>query len=1150
MATLLEYEQRLRDEIPRHRLIGEIPLEEAELDDICSQLRRLSTHIIQRQYPHCLAAVLVNVAKFRYDGHEYWPKVRSLLDTPGYEINQPELGQWFADYLERNHLPTFRQLVEEGALPYVTPILAHAMVPRALVPSFMEHVIWPSITDPERYGYDISEIRERLIRNHAGMHRPVYRFVVYGGRVAEDVIQRTMDLVHGIDDPGLPSWFVDEVSAWVDGRGQQRSRVRQRWTAPALVFDPEFVRILLRLPYIDSPVVRWKVQLSGGSYFDVPWKESWRRPAPYEELLVEEPFSSIQVFGFTENGLLTSRSFEGLTPERPFLLFHGKSCKAISGTRTLSTRSFFLVAPAGACVQGADGEIGPVEDLGEPASRWRSIVARHFELPDGLSHINLSAGRAQHQVFVDADAEPVLDCPDVPAYLEPYGETALAFETNLPSVILPGPPGHRDAADYLASWTVSVRSDDGTERGRMSAAELSPELLPGGRVRLHLEDLIPGRDVGRWHVRVNGPLGRSAEFILDLLPAMEFQVDEHPGVAGPDLAVSTVDITTRDGISVLEEGDFVEPRPDGWRLYDRNRNGRIPFTVRDTATGRETMAAIRLNVAQWRWVGRGLEQQEDNTALRFNIDDLESGSAGVLLARVPPKYDVELRLVQRPGRILQRLRARAKQKNLARFSISEFLDTLRGSHIPNYDFELQLLSSNGNEVGSPITVATVDIAVDIEHVSAAHPGHRTTLSWIQRRPVPGAHGTIRCLTRPWQEPLSSPVSYDNTTGTASIEVSRLLPGRYSLELRVDDEWTGQRTVGRIVQFHIGSEDDLRKRADVLPPTVAGTLERILLTSPNAAADETRAFFRDLGPYQLRELLAIVAKSVDCGAMREILRIPWWLAAESLASRKSADARQDFWQWLVDQDGTSRPGCLLVGLGIERWQGQVPGEMIEGREDRLWQAWLPLGAWHDLALARNDPGAVARCHTYLGWPDLETDDSDGDAFESLPECGSINGPEFQPDDDRLEAMEAALLPVPGRMFDRDGWLNAAFATLKQLSRHTADGEFEQRRRRLVRGYLSCREPLERMADELLGPGGLDRRWMLPQRVLPESWPVLGRMSLAVALVRRQMARGKRGSLPPEAVPWLDEVAVWLERYMPRIYERDLCYAEILCLRVQQ
>ncbi|PFG73093.1 hypothetical protein [Tepidiforma thermophila] len=349
--------------------------------------------------------------------------------------------------------------------------------------------------------------------------------------------------------------------------------------------------------------------------------------------------------------------------------------KAISGTRTLSTRNFFLVAPDGMRVKGPDGEIAPVEDLGEPASRWRSIVARSYEFPDDVPYIALTIQGKTYDLFVDADAEPTLDCPDLPACLEPYGDAALAFETKLPTLVLPGPPGSRDVGEYLSDWTVSVRSGDGMEQGRLSAAELSPESLVGGRVRLHLEDLIPGRDVGRWHLRVNGPLGRSAEFILDLLPDMDFQVDEHPGVAGPNLAVSTVDITTRDGISVLEEGDFVEPPPGGWRLYDRNRNGKIPFTVRDIATGRETTATIRLAVAQWRWAGLGLESPGENTPLRFGLDDLASTKATVLLARVPPSYDVELRLVQRPGRLLQSRRARAKQQNHARFAVGEFLDT-------------------------------------------------------------------------------------------------------------------------------------------------------------------------------------------------------------------------------------------------------------------------------------------------------------------------------------------------------------------------------------------------------------------------------------------------------------------------------------------
>src|SRR5690606_20685808 len=100
--------------------------------------------------------------------------------------------------------------------------------------------------------------------------------------------------------------------------------------------------------------------------------------------------------------------------------------------------------------------------------------------------------------------------------------------------------------------------------------------------------------------------GRGLTSRLSLLPAMNFEVKEAFGVAGPELPLSSVFVTTRDGIRVTEEGDSAAPTLNGWVLHDRNHNGRIPFTVSDARTGRETHALIQLGTVQWRWTGAGL----------------------------------------------------------------------------------------------------------------------------------------------------------------------------------------------------------------------------------------------------------------------------------------------------------------------------------------------------------------------------------------------------------------------------------------------------------------------------------------------------------------------------------------------------------------
>lgn len=125
---------------------------------------------------------------------------------------QQDIGQWFEGYLSRNGLPQFRHLVEQGALRYLTPILAHALIPRVLVPRFLESVIWPSVEDPVGNGATGDDIQQRMARRAPVMPRPLQRFVVHGGHAARDIIDRSILVAAaaatGEDfNPGLPDWL-------------------------------------------------------------------------------------------------------------------------------------------------------------------------------------------------------------------------------------------------------------------------------------------------------------------------------------------------------------------------------------------------------------------------------------------------------------------------------------------------------------------------------------------------------------------------------------------------------------------------------------------------------------------------------------------------------------------------------------------------------------------------------------------------------------------------------------------------------------------------------------------------------------------------------------------------------------------------------
>jgi len=169
-------------------LIGEISVDEA---DVATLAEALGTSTLSVSlYQHAFAVMLVGVARYDYDDGEFWPHVSEKVGRVLRPSDQRKFGQQFEGYLVREKLATFRHLNrDEGALRFLAPILAHAIVPRALVPQFMEKAIWPAI---QRGDYSAEAIQQRFATQPpAFTARPVVRFILHGGSVAREVIERS-----------------------------------------------------------------------------------------------------------------------------------------------------------------------------------------------------------------------------------------------------------------------------------------------------------------------------------------------------------------------------------------------------------------------------------------------------------------------------------------------------------------------------------------------------------------------------------------------------------------------------------------------------------------------------------------------------------------------------------------------------------------------------------------------------------------------------------------------------------------------------------------------------------------------------------------------------------------------------------------------
>lgn len=1173
--ALVEAESLFAEQVSRVELLGEIQITEQSVDSLCRAFGSLGLDASRGTWPHCFAACLVGVARFRYDGDAFWPHFRDAFAIPALHApQQQEVGQWFERYLSKNRLPRFAHLVEQGALRYLTPILAHALVPRALVPDFMEMVIWPATEDPERHGATGEEIQQLLARWPAQMPRSLHRFIVHGGGVARDLIDRSLAVATAVSreqtpDVALPAWLSDEITWWVKGRSnsqrQRAASTRARaWRSPAVRFDPVYGRIQLEIPFVDERDAAWEVHRPGLPTQRFPWKPAWERTGSAESVLIDRPFATMTVSLESPSRTLGQRRFDGLTTTRPCMFFDARTHRLVGASGYLPNGSWYVVTPEGSELFADHERLLPRESLGEPLGVWQRLTVEYYEAFAAAELTVIDPGGGKHVYrLIDERSDAELQVPALPQFLAPVADGMLAFESDLPTILLP-PSDGQDEAAYLKRWSVRLQSDSGAEEVRRNALDLEREQRPNGSFLLRIEELVPGPDVGDWVLEVQGPLGRGFVARLSLLPAMEFQISDRPGIAGPELAPSSVFVATRDGIRVLESEDVASPALSGWVLHDRNRNGRIPFTVEDTRTGRETSGLIRLNTVQWRWLIPGTPATPENTPHRISLDLMDPQAPPRLLASNPGPNALRLRLLDPVAGGLQEELLRPRDGRGATFSLASFLTTAGAAPSPTLRLQLELADTGGVTLSTAVVGVISRDIVPADTTSQAI-ADETRLTFRLPRSFPGAVGRIASLSRPWTPTIDAPVTIDSQ-GRSAIIVPRLVPGRYELTLWHDDGWAGLATLGAGVEIQVGSADDLLAHRRDLPPTAAARLEDILLDVEVDPRSALRDLGNSLGPHQLAELVGCVAAALEQGRPTELLSLPWWEMAAALAEH--VDDPLPLLETVAQHAGTRGLSSFCVAIGLDRWPAMGSYDAPDSLSPALWSGWMPLGAIADLRRAREAAEPAARCRESLGWApgdDLvcekcgavpETEGWCGGCEtnvtirrpRSLPDSGRVGGPEFRPEPARLAAIRNILLPVPCTPFAPDGWVADSLAALEELAQ-ASSGSLSSERDSWITAYRKHVAQHEGQITALLRRNGLDRRQAGPKAgpwYIEQRWAYVSRMSLAVALTRRLLA-WRRMTIAPETAACLDELAAWLQRRLGRIYERDLCFAEMICCR---
>jgi RNA polymerase primary sigma factor len=852
--SLKEWEEWLEPQVRQVELLGEVPVTSKE----CTELGRAlglrlkaiglteTIDVIRTKYPLAFAVYLVAQGVYGFEEGDYWSSVCELTGVAhGYTYRW---GQLFEEILDDRGLPLFHDLVASGANRYISVILAHGGIPNYCLPDFFKNVLQPSIVQPEFVGLSPSELIDEWqwqSRVQYFTDKPVIRFLIYGGHVAEDWVQRCREMAQRYldsgappdpEEVGLPSRVVEAYRDWIEAEGadQVRRPTGDQWQLrrPQIRVDPWGEGVILDLPPQQVPATRihasicWRVTIANThekvavrtrkSGFD--WKT-----AP-DSVPLTQPAPEYKVSLLADGELRREWVLPGVVDKQPLMVFDPGSGLLISWHHTLPARSLGLLYPRSLGLR-VQGEARLLEELPRLPWEWANYRGQIWDLGGAKEVVLLGQGPEPLRVAVRADE--ALNRPRLEGgqQLVPGCEGVHAgVYVGLPPKVRIPRTERLPLAEDLARWRVTVQSEWTAIPAVETSRSLS-ELGSGGLavtgqyvdLTLHHPNLLGPSPFGNYVVRLRGPLGRSAEFRLRILPYLA--VSGHETVYLPDTQGNApqprLRVRTSAGDDLQCGVDNGECRVEetashpGYRGFEIHLDAaatEVQLTIaRNLPAGDVARVLVPVRIERLCWMmaeeGSSLGAREWTSRPRKQpFDALLQAVNPCLLVRLPSSSEASLgltlRLLDVDGTELQKMERAAPRRGqeVWRFDLSAFLDTLRAasrSSVLRFELEAHglpelttaprwvVLSVTRQFVVRDITLKSVRVDDQVLY----------NLRWVE--PVPLKNRVVRfwSVWRAWSPPIHERIS-DEAQGHWEFQAAQksFPTGKYRVEFAIEDPW--------------------------------------------------------------------------------------------------------------------------------------------------------------------------------------------------------------------------------------------------------------------------------------------------------------------------------------------------------------------------
>ena len=882
MATLDEWERRLSPQIKTIELIGELDLAPEEVQKIGQSIAALirsqgpqsAMRSLEQRYPATLAAFLVFQGGNSYHSDEkgdFWPGVCQAVGIPYAPSYTMELGQAFERICDQ-----FRLTHEFSGHRYVSAILGHGGIPARSLPDFFEHLLQPSITRPELAAFSTTDLIQEWLTGSAQYHvdKPILRFLEYGGKVAEDFVERCRQMARAwmeegefptADELGLPVALVDAYHEWVTQSDLVRSEARSglRLKKPVIALDPWGQGVHIVLPEQQIPAAQslaeswWEVEADGeidripvdARRVDMDLKTRiahaiLRRPAPEYK---------VRFYRRAEEAdrMLREWVYAGVSDAHPFLVFDPATGRLMPQPKCLPAQPLWILCSPDATLQSDPiSQFLIREELPRLPWDWHPWRGYGLDL-QGVSALKLSASHGQALI-------PVVEVLAAPT-AELVNDEQLDLLDDPVPIFVGAPPTLRIyipkeelAGGRLTRWRLELNHEwnaDPEHAHRVRLSELDDLIVRrDGCIELSLAhpNFLGPAPVGQYRIRLRGPLGRNADLRFRVAPKLYLTGHEDLYLPEPEKGAPTVllliETDAQSQIELLEDApDFrvellsCDAQARCYQVTVPPDRADAPLRlVRYVPSGRHAYIPLRIPIRRLRWqlilkpeqIAQAAWQSQPSA---INLAELEQSPSPCLMLELPVSESSQvvarLRFLDVNGDAIAELEAPRPtgSRSWRRFDLRSVRDALRESPSPAVQVVLRV---EGLPEHDPLTltVLTLRRSITVERTSInlrqLDDGQYLDVSWEPEIPLCNRCIRLWSQTRPWTEPLLLPIP-DSAQGSHAfpIQADALPAGRYLLEFLVHDPWLPDTTPARpeptaphVVTVTIGS---LEERLDCL-----------------------------------------------------------------------------------------------------------------------------------------------------------------------------------------------------------------------------------------------------------------------------------------------------------------------------------------------